>query len=403
MKKLFNRNYLLILQGNAVSALGDLLYSVAIGHWVYEKTGSSALMGFMSSIVLFVLMIGSPFAGSMVDRSDRKWVIVGMDVLRGILMLAVGALAFQNRLSVGAVLVTAFLSAVCSVFFSPAVQTALIDVIPRDDMVRGQSIHSSVTSLINLAGKAVSGLTVAFFGVPAIIVFNGICYLFSAFTELFIRLPRPEATGEKNRLADVLQDFLVGLRAVWADPLLRLFVPGILLINLLVGGAFSLILPFATQKGFSLEQYGYLMSAMTVATLVCMAGLSTVKLSAGIRYWAMTIGYSSFFFFYSVAYLSRSFGVILVMAFLGSLGNTLGNAIFNASLMLALPEKNRGAILGFITAASTGGNALSAVIYGLLGEVFPLHLVFLVGNVLGFAPVVYLVLHKTSKEFILSN
>ena len=43
MKKLWNKNYILMLQGSAVSALGDILYSVAIGLWVYEKTNSSTL------------------------------------------------------------------------------------------------------------------------------------------------------------------------------------------------------------------------------------------------------------------------------------------------------------------------------------------------------------------------
>ena len=45
MKKLWNKDYILLLQGSAVSTIGDLMYSVAIGYWVYEQTGSSALMG----------------------------------------------------------------------------------------------------------------------------------------------------------------------------------------------------------------------------------------------------------------------------------------------------------------------------------------------------------------------
>ena len=60
-KKLWNKDFILMLQGNAVSDIGDLLYSVAIGYWVYEKTGSSALMGVMASISMCVTMFLSPF------------------------------------------------------------------------------------------------------------------------------------------------------------------------------------------------------------------------------------------------------------------------------------------------------------------------------------------------------
>ena len=155
--KLWNKNYILLLQGNAVSAIGDVLYSVAIGYWVYEQTGSSALMGIMSSIAMFVTMLVSPFSGTIVDKSDRKMLIVGMDALRGIIMLVVGVLALTNNLSVPIVLIAAFLAAMCSVFFTPSVSTTLIDIIPHDEVVRGQSVQSGITAFINLVGKALSG------------------------------------------------------------------------------------------------------------------------------------------------------------------------------------------------------------------------------------------------------
>ena len=80
-----------------------------------------------------------------------------------------------------------------------------------------------------------------------------------------------------------------------------------------------------------------------------------------------------------------------------------GNAVFNASLMLALPEENRGAILGFVSAASTGGCALSAVIFGVLCDIFPLYLVFVAGSLLTIQPMLYLGLHRRTREFIISN
>ena len=92
-----------------------------------------------------------------------------------------------------------------------------------------------------------------------------------------------------------------------------------------------------------------------------------------------------------------------MMAFLASFTNCAGNTIFNASLMLALPEENRGAILGFIQSASVGGTALSAVIYGVLGDVFPLYLVFTVGNLLSLAPMLYLCFTPRTREFVLKH
>ena len=163
-RKLWNKDYILLLQGNAVSTIGDLMYSVAIGYWVYEQTGSSALMGIMSAISMFVTMFFSPFCGSIVDKCNRKWVIVGIDLLQGLLMLSVGVLAYLNALNVPIVLLAALVASFGSVFYSPALNTLMIDIIPKSDMVRGQSIHSGIVSLINLVGTAFSGMMEAFFG-----------------------------------------------------------------------------------------------------------------------------------------------------------------------------------------------------------------------------------------------
>ena len=81
-KKLWNKDYILLLQGRFVSTIGDLMYSVAIGYWVYQQTGSNALMGIMSSISMFVTMFLSPVCGSIVDKCNRKWLIVGIDVMQ---------------------------------------------------------------------------------------------------------------------------------------------------------------------------------------------------------------------------------------------------------------------------------------------------------------------------------
>lgn len=90
-----------------------------------------------------------------------------MDTLRGVIMLALGVLAFADSLSVPVVLAAAFLASACSVFFSPAVNTLMLDIIPHDDMVRGQSVFSGVNSFVNLVGKAISGALVAFLGAAA--------------------------------------------------------------------------------------------------------------------------------------------------------------------------------------------------------------------------------------------
>jgi MFS family permease len=254
-----------------------------------------------------------------------------------------------------------------------------------------------------MVGTAFSGLLVAVFGVPLIVIINGLSNLYSAFSELFIHVPRTVQQGEKVSAKSILRDSKAAVKTILKDHALQLFVPCALIINLLAAGPLTLILPFCLEKGFTVDMYGYLMAVWTAASLVCVLLLGIIKLSQRARFWVLAAGFIGSAVFFLFAYNATAFIPLCVMAFLASFTNCAGNAVFNASLMLALPEENRGAILGFIQSASVGGSALSAVIYGFLGDIFPLYLVFTVGCALSLAPMLYLCLHPKTKQFILEH
>jgi MFS family permease len=378
------------------------MYSIAIGYWVYKATGSSSLMGIMSSISMFVTMFLSPICGSIVDKCNRKWLIVFIDVVQGIIMLTVGVLAYLNTLNVPIVLTAAFIAAFGSVFYSPAISTLMIDIIPRDDMVRGQSIYSGIVSIIDLVGSAFSGAMVAFFGVPLIVVINGISNLYSACTELFVNVPKTVQQKETVTINGVVKDSLAAAKTILADKCLRIFAPCALLINLLTAGALTLMLPFCMEKGFSVDMYGYLVSIYSAACLVSVLILGIVKLKPKTQFWVMSIGFTLSVPCMIATYFCRNFVLMCIFAFAAGFLNCVGNTIFNASMMLALPEQNRSAILGVFRSGTIGGSALSAVIYGFLGELFPLYIVFIVGSVLSLPIMIFMCFHPRIKRFIQS-
>jgi len=402
-RKLWNKDYLLMLQGHAVSTIGDVMYSVAIGYWVYEKTGSTSLMGIMSSISMFVTMFLSPFAGSIIDRCNRKWMVVTIDALQGLVMLVIALLAFLNSLNVPVVILAAVVASFGSVLYSPAVSTMMLDLIPHDEMVRGQSIYSASKALINLVGSAFSGVMVAFFGVPLIVAINGVSNLYSAATELFINVPRSKQQGTPVTVKGVLKDIGTALKIVFTNRYLKLFIPFMLILNLLSAGPFSLILPFCMEKGFSVDMYGYLMAAYMTASVVATLVMGAVKLKPKQRYSLMSSSFVISLLFFFAAYMSNQFILTCVMTACAALFNVAANSIFFATMSLALPEENRGAILGFVDAASTGGSALSALIYGFLGDLFPLYIVFATGVAITIVPMLILCINPRTKEFILTH
>jgi MFS family permease len=235
------------------------------------------------------------------------------------------------------------------------------------------------------------------------VILNGLSNLYSALSELFVTVPKSINQGEEITARRILRDTKSAVKTIFSEPCLKIFVPCALVINLLSAGAFTLMLPFCLEKNFSVDSYGYLMAIWTTASLICVVLLGAIKLSPKLRFWVMAIGFIFSEVFLILGYLSNNFILLSVFAFLGALFNTAGNTVFNASLMLALPEENRNAILGFIQSASVGGTAISAVLYGILGDIFPLYIVFVAGSLISLAPMLYLCFNKRTKEFVLSH
>ncbi|MBQ2324921.1 MAG: MFS transporter, partial [Clostridia bacterium] len=245
-----------------------------------------------------------------------------------------------------------------------------------------------------------SGAMVAFFGVPLIVVLNGISNLYSACTELFVNVPKTLQQKESVTFKGVLNDSLTAAKTIFSDRCLRIFVPSLLIVNLLGAGAFTLMLPFCLEKGFTVDMYGYLVSIYSASCLVAVLLLGIVKLKPKAHFWFMSLGFTLFVPCLITAYFLNNFVLMCIFAFAAGFFNCVGNTLLNASMMLALPEKNRSAILGVIRSGSVGGSALSAVIYGFLGEIFPLYIVFAVGSALSLPVMIFTCFHSEIKRFV---
>src|SRR2546423_7205713 len=99
-KSLTIRSFALLWSGQQLSALGDSLYRVALAWWVLEKTGSATAMGTVLICSMTPMLIFLLLGGIAVDRFPRLRLMISSDLLRGIVVGAVAALAFAQLLEV---------------------------------------------------------------------------------------------------------------------------------------------------------------------------------------------------------------------------------------------------------------------------------------------------------------
>jgi MFS family permease len=176
--------------GQLISSLGDRVHQVALVFLVTGATGASPLaLGLAFGAMTVPSFLVGPVAGALVDRWDRKRVMVGSDLIRAALVVAIPAAA---GIHIGLVFGLVFALASVSSFFRPARTAALPQVVPNDDLLTANSAMWIADTFSDLAGYGLGGLFVAFLGPALALAFwiDGASYLASAVLVAAVAIPR---------------------------------------------------------------------------------------------------------------------------------------------------------------------------------------------------------------------
>jgi MFS family permease len=176
-----------LLAGEFVSSIGDWLYLVALLVVVYQRSNSAALLGVVGAARVLPYILLSVPAGMLVDRFDRRMVLLVTDLARGTVMLGLAALVWFNA-SLVAIIALTLLAATFSTFFGPAI-AAFLPSLARDESELGPA-NSAWASLDNLGfviGPALAGVLIAVGGLTFAFLLNAVS--FAVVAAVLWRLP----------------------------------------------------------------------------------------------------------------------------------------------------------------------------------------------------------------------
>jgi predicted MFS family arabinose efflux permease len=219
----------LLLGAGLVSMTGDWLLSVGLAYSVYALTGSTlaSAAALLSSFVPQVL-VGS-VAGVFVDRWDRKRTMVATNLLLAVGLLPL--LVVSGETWIWLVYVVLAVQACVEVFFAPAEQAFLPNVVEDDDLVAANGLNAQVRNLARLIGSGLGGVIAAAGGIRAIAIADMITFLLAALLVARIRTAGRAAAPEvasgstdeeaaevvRGRVSALAQEWRVGLRTVTSN------------------------------------------------------------------------------------------------------------------------------------------------------------------------------------------
>ncbi|HKS71390.1 MAG TPA: MFS transporter, partial [Ktedonobacterales bacterium] len=213
-----NASYLLLWAGQAVSSVGTQLSQIAYPLLVLALTGSAAQAGFLGAARTFpYLLLGLP-AGALVDRWNRKRLMMLCDAGRALLLGSIPLALLLGRLTLAQLYVVAVAEGALNVFFNLANTAALTRVVTKAQLPIALAQDEVTLSAGFTAGPALGG---ALFSLGRALPFlaDAISYAISVGSLLFIKTPfQGERSSARRKLRAEIGE---GLRWLWSQPLIR--------------------------------------------------------------------------------------------------------------------------------------------------------------------------------------
>lgn len=264
------RNYALLWSSQLISQTGNWALFAALPFFVFQLTGSVLATGVMFFVEVIPPVLLGSVAGVFVDRWDRRWTMIGANVARGLLILLL--LTFRSAEQVWVVYVVAFLASVASLFFGPANNALLPQLVGDDDLVTANSLDALGENIARILGPALGGVLLAALGLSAVALVGVGSYLIGGVFIYFISVPalqrEPVVEPDRSVRAEWVEfwrEWVTGVRLVLRHrPLAFAFLPaGIALIGDSIMGVLLVVFVQDTV-GVGAREFGWILTARGV-------------------------------------------------------------------------------------------------------------------------------------------
>lgn len=243
--------FILVWLGQLVSLLGSSISNFAINIWVYQQSGSVTQLSLLILITTLPLVIISPFAGVLVDRWNRRWIMIVSDSGTALCTLTIAILLFTGNFQVWHIYIANALSSCFSAFQWPAYSAATTLLVPKKHLGRAGGMTQLSKGLGQLLAPVLGGLLLGIIQLSGIIILDLTTFVFALSTLLLVRFPRHKISkSQQNKKISFFKEVAYGFDYLKVRYglllLLFIYVVSSFLVGIVQVLAYPLVLSFAS-------------------------------------------------------------------------------------------------------------------------------------------------------------
>ena len=385
--KTLNRNFLLLIIGQASSMFGTVLLKFTVSLLILDLTSSAALFGTITAISYLPPVFLSPIGGIIADRNNKRNLMIALDSLYGIIaVLLVLSLSFSHVLILITIIMVGL--AVVSSFETPVVQSSIPLIQEKDSLIQSNAIVSQINMLANLIVPLLAGLLYSAVGKAYLqdvrIIFLGcaICFFSAAILEAFIKIPQIALPPISNPLHTIKRDLGESLYFLTSK---QIYVFKAILLNaafvLLIQPLITTGTPFIIRVVLNLSSVlnGLSQAFMGAAGLIggIIAGAIANKFKTDKIYrlfWIMGISIATFgssLLFNLSANLT--YIILVIIGIIIFMSASIAGIYIMSAIQQNVPDDMLGRIMSFCSAIVSVALPIGILLYGCLYEKFINH------------------------------
>ena len=379
------RPFFAIWVSQVFSLLGSNIVQFAIVWWMTKTTGSAAVLATATFISLIPNVFLAPFAGALVDRWNRRLVMMVSDGVIALVTLALAALFWLGSVQLWEVYLVLFLRSLLGTFQFPAMQASTSLMVPEEHLARIAGLNQTLQGVMGIAGPPLGALVMGLLPLYGVISIDVITAALAVGTLFFVFSPQPVRTEPPAVVTPrlVLTDVREGMRYVAAWPGMLVLLSMALVLNFMIFPGMTLM-PLLITRYFNgtVWHLGTIESAFSIGVVI--GGLT---LSA----WG---GFKKRVYTSMMGIMGMGAGLLLVFAappwlfmlavagmLLMGISNPLANGPLFALLQARVAPEMQGRVFTLVGSAANAMSPISMIVAAPVADWLGLRSWFLIAGV----------------------